>query len=232
MTSEYTPEFLEHLERRYPKGWQEERYSEDQPRDDHGRFGEGAGTQNHEKLVNTLQSYAGHDSAKAPKILDHAKDAVLSGNESKLSKDPLVAGIRAERVEAPVFRGAIAQANDPILSAKVGQEIQIMPSSFSKNEGTARGYAEGGIRKFDDLEGDARPVSILYRVESGVNGIDVANHITSPKEEYEVITGGKFEVTSVKESSFSLPGMGYNNYIKPTGSFRQLVIGIKQKGVF
>lgn len=181
------------------------RYSPDQPRDDHGRFGEGATdfakADDARKLEITIHAWQDEDTST--RTIHEAQIAAKASD----AKNPIVQGIRSEKFDTVIFRGLTVEKTDEIAKWEVGQTVQILPSSFSRSEHVAELYADGNSDK---------PIKVLLRINGGGNGIVVGDRsLTEYEQEKEVITGGHFKVT----------GMGRN-------SEDIFIIKLKQTGVF
>lgn len=172
------------------------RYSPDQPRDDHGRFGDASGSGDKynpnskelKKEIRILKS--GISAGTAEKINEAAK----AGDGSH----PIINAIRHETTQGQdVYRGVKAKADDPITKAAVGDSVQILPSSFSLDQGVAERFAVP-LMETDpvthDFTGSYQPV--VLHVEGESNGIVLGDRETRFRAEKEVISGGHYQVTA------------------------------------
>ncbi len=204
------------------------RYSPEQPRDSHGRFGTGdAGYDpNNEGLKDAIGSWQNEDDAsETPEDPDseefiseyaqtrnEAWDAAKAGGQ-QAADNPIIAGIRNEEFKGTIYRGLTINEEDEIAGWKAGMTVQLLPSSFTKDESIAEEFA-------------GRPdkaIPVMMEVRGGGAGIVIGGRGASEyKQEKEVITGGQFKVVSIS--------------IKPYDKENPFHIGstvvLKQVGVF
>ena len=167
-------------------------------------------------------------------VAEKASTAIRRGHAES---NEIVHQIRNEIVKGPIYRGLFVDddaevADQPegtnlrFADLKAGDELQLMPTSFSTEKYVAERFATGAEQGLDGTKGMS---GILLEVSDDmVNGIDVNHHLgmetgeggdedvylNEHADEYEVISGGKYEVV---ERSVD----GKNTYIR-----------LKQKGVF
>ncbi len=190
------------------------RYSPDQPRDDHGRFGDGSGeVPTPEKLQAAIRDWQ-EGSSSLGSTQEKARTAAKNNDAS----DPLVGGIRSEEISTSIYRGLEVEEPEEITSWKPGADVQILPSSFSTSEDIAFEFA--------NQSGDDGMTHVLLEVSSPTNGIDVNKNGRGDPGlwmEKEVISGGHYKVLSIKTSY----------YKNDEGTkLRQRRIILKQTGVF
>jgi hypothetical protein len=115
--------------------------------------------------------------------------------------DPLIDGIRTSTDGKEIYRGIRIGENDKTPWV-AGKTVQMMPQSFSKDEGAAMMFADPDLSS-----GGKKGVLFIVRAEKGgkVHAIDISEHVKKMQgtssveaEEEEVISGGLFRVDKVK----------------------------------
>jgi hypothetical protein len=151
--------------------------------------------------------------------------AIFDVKDGNADKNALIKGIRVETDGSKVYRGMGVKPSDDAtnvnhpLNWKEGQEVQLYPQSFSKDEQTAVSFARASSvefvptpdsegrpfaeRRYDFRQSKTGVVFVVDR-EAGapVHGIDVDRHLAIEKNkwknEQEVISGGKFKVGAIE----------------------------------
>ena len=118
------------------------------------------------------------------------------------------------------------------MSWKAGQEVQIMPSSFSMNEKVASEFATGETQ---GLHGEKGMMQVMIKVEPGMRGLRVEDYTPSPVAamEHEVISGGRYQVISVSKNQTDYPVVHPTSDTQVGKVYNSLrVITVRQIGVF
>jgi hypothetical protein len=195
-----------------------ERYSPDQSRDPDGKFASGSGVTADSKMHEHVKSWVESSEYYASKMdVD-----IRAGNQNDF-----VDAIRAGHVNDTLHRGLFTdgsngEKSDPANWVK-GNEVQLMPSSFSTKESTAHEFSTGERQGLPtDAEGYHQ---IMIHIEGGTTGLRVDEHMTSQDykdlnmpQQQEVIVMGKYQVQSV---SYSRPRIGNSRIdirLKQTGT--------------
>lgn len=222
------------------------RYSPDQPRDDHGRFGEGEGSADNVHLIEEdpeasasrrhaiLSWQGGNQQAIRAEAEQEVKTGVMgvtaAGEPS--SGHAILQGIGDQTYgERALYRGLAVGENDPLTSWEVGQSVQIMPSSFSSASHIGYSFAVSAAELMKDMgEKDDKFVPVVIHVlpqdskGKAPHGIDLNTVENASGAGYayekEVITGGQFEVTD----------KSWTNY-EGTAT-KVLNLYVRQKGIF
>jgi broad specificity phosphatase PhoE len=196
------------------------RYSPDQPRDDHGRFGTGDANYdtNNIDLQVAIDAWRNSDDPAEGSTPDDefvsmfeqtAQDAVkaVKAGGASANQNPIVNGIRNEEFKGTIYRGLAISKEDPITGWKVGQTVQLMPQSFSKDKEVAGEFAI-------NAKSDDKPIAIFMQITGGA-GIDISHRGDKMFwREKEVISGGTFTVRSIAPI-----GNGFKIKLKQTGVF-------------
>ncbi len=158
------------------------RYSPDQPRDDHGRFGSGESMQ--------AAAKAWENSLDLEDTRERMSADIKAGTPEN---NPIIRGIREGSFTDTVFRGVVASEDwrEP-LDWKAGDTIQMLPSSFSTDKTVADAFAQGQVGvgvPSSPLDEDS--TSVMLEVTGGGRGLSI------PSSEKEIVTGGRFHIDAV-----------------------------------
>lgn len=126
----------------------------------------------------------------------------------------LLESIKRETETAPkIWRGKITDYSDvaDITNYKIGDKIQYLPSSYSSNESTARGFT-GGVM----------PYRVVFEILP--NSKSFKGSLLSTHPEMEWISGGEYEIVGIRDEE--VPGF----YSGQPEKYRYFTL--KQTGVF
>jgi hypothetical protein len=174
-----------------------------------GRFGSGSG-------LSSKEAEAAFDKTlKAPNLekwqdgqhTDLQAFAEIALKEGHPETDPLLNAIRGETFNQYIYRGIAVDRNDPILSAKSGDVIQLEPQSFSLDREIATEFTMLMMDPSANPTEDT-PVRVVMSVGPAGPGGDphgiVIGERGSPDygpngyDQKEVITAGHFRVVEAK----------------------------------
>lgn len=205
------------------------RYSPDQPRDDHGRFGVGgeAGESGKSTEVDSKKGFVKvlHAWQEQDQGSNGMKQAATTAVKVGNAKQPIVAALRKETTGGiDIHRGLTIDSKDPSRSAvlrwKEGQDVNVFPASFSSDHEQAKSFADMAADKDGKL--DTKVIITVSGTASDggySHGIVIGGR--GEKEfdvEKEVITGGQFHVDKIQSTG--------------TGKSRVLNVRLTQTGVF
>ena len=182
-----------------------------------GGSGEGGGVAKISQKTVKDWTMGGHTGIMGSAINDIA--------DGKADKNSVIKGIRAETDGEKIYRGIGIKTSDDAtnvnhpLNWKEGQEVQLYPQSFSKDENTAVSFARANSVEYTptaDSEGHPfeerryevrqSKTGVVFVVDrdggAPVHGIDVDRHLSIEKNKWknenEVISGGKFKVSKIE----------------------------------
>jgi hypothetical protein len=121
------------------------------------------------------------------------------------------------------------------MSWKAGQEVQIMPSSFSTDEKVASEFATGETQ---GLHGEKGMTQVMIKIEPGMKGLHVEDYATGDAAiragvEHEIICGGRYQVISISRNQTGYPVVHPTSDIQVGKVYNSLrVITVRQIGVF
>jgi hypothetical protein len=232
------------------------RYSEDQPRDDDGKFASSGGDENIgptiEGAVDALNHYQVNDSLsplarmdaqtaflkQIPPDLNSAiggwtagysqfpadvRTAINGGDTSKMSSnvvkaaDALTEALSKSGPDAPqLYRGLSVRPDDPLLSLKAGDPLNVGLSSFSTDTKIAEGHAlSSGDRAATN------PHDVIISIAPGAHGLNVEPLAGKYADEHEWISGGSFTVDHVETKNLDGPRGGTQTTIHLTSPTEQ-----------
>jgi len=126
---------------------------------------------------------------KHREIAAEAEAALVSG---KPERSPILMGIRIQNGTGPAYRGLQLKPDDPLMQARAGQTLELMPQSFSHEEKVAHSFA------LDEKAGHLPVILHVTGAEKGrIHGVHVGAHGVY-SDEAEIITGGRFRVSGVE----------------------------------
>lgn len=171
-------------------------FNPDEPRNDKGEWSDGGGgdstTDELSKKLHDWQETSDFEG-------EYAESAIRNG---KPESNAIVMAIRKETVDAPFYRGLFVDENDPLMSLKKDDPLQIMPSSFSLDRKVANKFADGsqqGLKGQLGMRG-VRIEVYPWGTAGRPHGIVVGDRGNPDfKSDKEVISGGKFTVYKVTD---------------------------------
>jgi hypothetical protein len=246
-----------------PQGEPLFRYSEDQPRDPDGKFASGgvktydAGggkkvtipdsgpTEEEMDKMSPEEWESNHAEGLSEKVNAWVETSDFIGEESAEAvrtgqPNLIVDGIReSEPVNKICYRGMYCEPTGEkwgAMSWHAGQEVQIMPSSFSTSERVASEFSTGETQ---GLHGEAGFTQVMIKVQPGMKGLRVEDYATGDAairagEEHEIISGGRYEVVRISDKAAGYPVVNpTSEAMKAHGAYNPLrVITVRQIGVF
>ncbi|MGA2502000.1 MAG: hypothetical protein ABSH20_30020, partial [Tepidisphaeraceae bacterium] len=196
------------------------KYSEDQPRDEHGEWTSGSGPTYTGALGKVVDSWV-EGSVNIRQALSTGR--AVSGDPKSLSEGKAVVAAVAEHgTSTPdLYRGVCRSGEDPheldgLAALKPGDTFNGNVASWSSDKEIAKDF--GG------LFGEPR---FLIRLEAGAHGLDLGTHAVMGQKEW--ITDGRFEVVSVDRN---VKGGVQNRWGDARTPMRATVITIRQSAVF
>jgi hypothetical protein len=198
------------------------KYSEDQPRDADGRFGEGSGSPVLTGALGKAADYWIEGSVDVRHAL--AAGHVIAGESPKSisAGRALAAAVVETGGPAPeLYRGICRSGDDPheldsLTNLKPGATFNGNLASWSSDQNIAKDF--GG------LFGDPR---FLLKLEGGAQGLDLGDHSVMSQKEW--ITDGRFEVVSVDRN---VKGGVQSRWGDTRTPLRATVITLRQTAVF
>lgn len=174
------------------------KYSEDEARDEQGRWTEGgeSSADEKEKLSKALWSWQSGSDDEGAKAEHYIQSGEPEGSE-------IVKGIRNETFGVTAWRGMFVENDDAILKLKTGDTLQLMPSSFSDDRKVAAKFSTGETL---GMEGEKGWGGVILRVNKTADGAEPHGIMVGDRghpawrQENEIITGGQFTVTRVNKS--------------------------------
>lgn len=179
------------------------KYSPDQPRDDHGRFGEGDGGSDSSSSSGGSK-LSEHDEKKLNAWLtgtDGSKE--LAAEYNKLRSDPAFGEVvdRLPKFEGTAYRGVVMKDGE-MHGLEVGKEMEIRRySSATKDSGIAVNYANERDAT-SGTQGNTMVVMAFKDARAGDLGAVKHSDFHAAKEDQEVILhrGDRYKVASVREN--------------------------------
>jgi len=231
-----------------PQGEPLFRYSEDQPRDPNGEFAHGSAETTEEEMdkMSPEEWEADHAQGLVDKVNAWVWTSDFVGEEAASDiregrSNVIVDAIReSEPVNQTCYRGMFCDKTPTgekwdAMSWKTGQEVQIMPSSFSTNEKSASEFATGETQ---GLHGEKGMTQLMIKVEPGMKGLRVEDYATGQaakvtSDEHEIISGGRYQVISISRNQTGYPVIHPTSDTQVGKVYNSLrVITVRQIGVF
>lgn len=129
--------------------------------------------------------------------LNEVRAEVAKAAKRRDGAHPIIAGIRSEAVDGPLWRGIpMLPGRDRLglLTLRAGDKLEMYPTSFSKELHVAAMFA---------MMRDEPAIPVLVRattsrIDGKISGIDLHSYTGIGRVEHEVISGGFFTCTKVE----------------------------------
>jgi hypothetical protein len=166
-----------------------------------------------------LATWTSGASSACSRMRNEAKKDI---EEGRADSNALVVACRKDDLTGEAHRGIAVPETSGVLKYKVGDEIQLMPQSFSYDKGIAQNFAKSEKDIHNDkfiLHPDKtgpRWESVMFHVSaSGAKGWNIgSNTMYKVHDEAEVVMQGRYRVTGVKHWK-----KGYDFALEQIGTF-------------
>lgn len=166
-----------------------------------------------------LATWTSGASSACSRMRNEAKKDI---EEGRADSNALVVACRKDDLTGEAHRGIAVPETSGVLKYKVGDEIQLMPQSFSYDKGIAQNFAKSEKDIHNDkfiLHPDKtgpRWESVMFHVSaSGAKGWNIGSNTKyKVHDEAEVVMQGRYRVTGVKHWK-----KGYDFALEQIGTF-------------